>query len=155
MNRAPILMVGDLNIGQSKAIERYVAKRCSMMGSGDEEYAVIDCISEHTRDIREKWGKIRSTGGMAPSTLKDEATKKWFDVELKDWLVKLEKSLPEQVMYIYTYKYIYTYTCMNISPYTCIYVSAYMSDNNQVIFAFKIRLKLKDIVWVVQPVMRI
>jgi hypothetical protein len=49
MNRAPILMVGDLKIGQSKAIERYVAKRCNMMGNGDEEYAVIDCISEHTR----------------------------------------------------------------------------------------------------------
>lgn len=49
MNRAPILIVGDLKIGQSKAIERYVAKRCNMMGNGDEEYAVIDCISEHTR----------------------------------------------------------------------------------------------------------
>jgi glutathione S-transferase len=36
MNRAPVLVVGDMKIGQSKAIERYVAKRCDMMGSSDE-----------------------------------------------------------------------------------------------------------------------
>ena len=36
MDRAPVLSVGDMNIGQSKAIERYVAKRCNMMGSTDE-----------------------------------------------------------------------------------------------------------------------
>lgn len=36
MDRAPVLMVGDTSIGQSKAIERYVAKKCNMMGSNDE-----------------------------------------------------------------------------------------------------------------------
>jgi Glutathione S-transferase, N-terminal domain len=88
MDRAPVLQVGDVSIGQSKAIERYVAKKCNMMGNGDEvsspirglqlfplfpylnvstsmsndlischytmslipqEFAVIDCIAEHTR----------------------------------------------------------------------------------------------------------
>lgn len=51
-------------------------------------------------DIKEKWGKIRSIGGMSPSPEKDAATKKWFEEgEFKDWLIKLEKSLPEQVLY--------------------------------------------------------
>ena len=88
MDRAPVLQVGDISIGQSKAIERYVAKMCNMMGSSDEvcnsmkqatvasyhpfffvsaivseefisshsaflltiqDFAVIDCIAEHTR----------------------------------------------------------------------------------------------------------
>lgn len=50
-------------------------------------------------DIKEKWGKIRSIGGMSPSPEKDAATRKWFEEgEFKDWLVKLEKSLPEQVV---------------------------------------------------------
>lgn len=96
MNRAPILEVDGVVIGQSKAMERYVAKQCDMFGSNDEEAAVIDCVSEHVRDIKEKWGKIRMMGGMgAPTTPeKEAATKKWFESELGEWLVKLEKSLP-------------------------------------------------------------
>ena len=51
-----------------------------------------------TLDIKEKWGKIRSIGGMSPSKEKDAATSKWFEEgEFKDWLVKLENSLPKQV----------------------------------------------------------
>ena len=51
-------------------------------------------------DIKEKWGKIRSIGGMSPSKEKDAATNKWFEEgEFKDWLVKLENSLPQQVPY--------------------------------------------------------
>ena len=36
MDRAPVLQVGEMSIGQSKAIERYVAKRCNMMGANEE-----------------------------------------------------------------------------------------------------------------------
>ena len=36
MDRAPVLQVDNISIGQSKAIERYVAKKCNMMGNGDE-----------------------------------------------------------------------------------------------------------------------
>ena len=49
-------------------------------------------------DIKEKWGKIRSIAGMKPSAEKDLATKKWFEEgEFKEWLVKLENSLPPEV----------------------------------------------------------
>lgn len=97
MDRAPLLIVGNTKIGQSKAIERYVAHKCGLMGSNGEEAALIDCIAEHVRDIKEKWGKIRSIGGMGPSPEKDVAMKKWFEEgEFKEWLTKLEKSLPPQ-----------------------------------------------------------
>ena len=95
MDRAPMLVVGDTKIGQSKTIERYVANKCGLMGSNSEEAAVIDCIAENIRDIKEKWSKIRSIGGMGPNAEKDLAMKKWFEEgEFKEWLSKLEKSLP-------------------------------------------------------------
>lgn len=53
MGKLPILQVDDLKIPQSKAIERYVAKKYGMMGSTEEEYAFIDGICEHARDIGE------------------------------------------------------------------------------------------------------
>ena len=89
----PLMSVGSVKFGQSKAIERYIAKKCGMYGTNDEEAAVIDCIAEHTRDIKEKRGKI-FIGGMAPSHEKDLAIKKWYEKgELTEWLVILEKSL--------------------------------------------------------------
>ena len=85
-----------VSFGQSKAMERYIARKCGLFGSTDEESALIDCIGEHVRDIKEKWGKIRMMGGMGapPTPEKEAAIKKWFDNELAEWLVKLEKSLP-------------------------------------------------------------
>jgi hypothetical protein len=91
MDRAPILEVGAVKIGQSKTIERYIARVCKLSGSSELESAQIDCIAEHVRDIKEKYGKIRSLQGPE----KDAAMKKWFEEgELVDWLDKLEKSLP-------------------------------------------------------------
>jgi len=53
MDRAPLLKIGDdCTIGQSRAIERYIARRCNLYGSSDEEAAVIDCVVENTRDIK-------------------------------------------------------------------------------------------------------
>ena len=43
MDRAPVLQVGDVSFGQSKAIERYVAKRCNMMGENDEVSSTEKC----------------------------------------------------------------------------------------------------------------
>lgn len=95
MNRAPVLVLSpDLVIGQSKSIERYLAKKCNMLGHSDEECALIDCITENIRDIREKWGKIRSIGGMGANPEKDAAMKKFYEEgELKELLEKLDKSL--------------------------------------------------------------
>jgi hypothetical protein len=95
MDRVPIFYIDNVPLGQSKAIERFIAHRCNLMGSSDIEAAQIDCVAEHVRDIKEKWGKIRFTGGFGPNPEKDAAIKKWFEEgELTEWLVKLEKSLP-------------------------------------------------------------
>jgi Glutathione S-transferase, C-terminal domain/Glutathione S-transferase, N-terminal domain len=90
MNRVPILHVDGAVIGQSKSIDRFVAKRCNMLGSSDVEAAQIDCITEHIRDIKDKYSKAKSL----PAAEKDAAVKKFFESDLVDHLVLLEKSLP-------------------------------------------------------------
>lgn len=64
MDRVPILELedGTTTLGQSRAIERYISRRCGMMGRNESEAALIDCIAENVRDIKDKWGKIRMTG---------------------------------------------------------------------------------------------
>lgn len=54
LNRAPVLVTSDgQTIGQSKAIERYLAKQFGLMGNTLEEEAMIDCIAEHCRDVKD------------------------------------------------------------------------------------------------------
>jgi hypothetical protein len=96
MDRAPLLLVNGRQIGQSRAIERYIAAQCGMLGDDDFESAQIICVVENVKDIKEKWGKVRMTGGFAPSEEKDKAIKDFFDKDLRPWLVKLEKSIPDQ-----------------------------------------------------------
>ena len=95
LNRIPILQIDDVQIGQSKAIERYIAKKCNLMGSNDEESALIDCIAEHVRDIKERFVKVISEAGKIRSPERAAATKKWLtDGEYGQWLAKQEASLP-------------------------------------------------------------
>ena len=90
MDRAPVLVVGDVTIGQSKAIDRYVAKSVGMMGSTDLEAAQIDMIGEHVRDIKDAYQKAKGSH-------KDEALAaaqtEFVTVTLPTWLEKLEKTL--------------------------------------------------------------
>ncbi len=91
MDRVPILQVNGVVIGQSKAIERYISRRYGLYGSSVEEEALIDAVVENVRDIKDKWSKIRfSPDGPE----KEAAIAKWFGEELKEWLEKLERSLP-------------------------------------------------------------
>jgi hypothetical protein len=56
MKRAPVIVVdGKLEIGQSKTIERYLARRLGLLGSDEAEAAQIDAITEHVRDIKDKY----------------------------------------------------------------------------------------------------
>lgn len=79
MDRVPLLVVNDKIIGQSKAIERYIANKCNLMGSNDEDRGIIDCITENVRDIKDKWGKIRMLGGFGSSPEKEAAISKWLN----------------------------------------------------------------------------
>lgn len=96
MNRLPVLNVDGIIIGQSRAIERYIAQHCKLMGKDEIERALVDCITENVRDIKDRWGKVRLTGGLGKSAIKDEAVAKWFSGgELAEWLTKLDHSLPQ------------------------------------------------------------
>lgn len=96
MDRVPLLEVDGRVIGQSRAIERYIASLCGMLGKTPEDAAVIDCVAENVRDIKDKWAKIRTTGGFGPNAEKDALVEKWFaGGELSDWLRRLERSLPK------------------------------------------------------------
>lgn len=91
MDRAPLLIVGETSIGQSKSIDRFVAKTVGMFGSSDIEGAQIDMIGEHVRDIKDDYQKKKAG-------LKDEALAaaqlEFVNVGLSTWLDKLEKTLP-------------------------------------------------------------
>ena len=63
LDRAPVLVVDGTDVGQSKAIERFLARRLGLMGKDELEAGRIDCFSEHIRDIREKYQKAKSTAG--------------------------------------------------------------------------------------------
>lgn len=57
LDRAPILLVDGVAIGESKAIERFLAKRTGLMGANDVESALVDSFCEHIRDIKSNYDK--------------------------------------------------------------------------------------------------
>jgi len=93
--RAPVLLVDDQTIGQSRTIERFLAKRFGLMGSTDIEEAQIDCIAEHCRDVKD--ASIRKGFSVFNRVNSDEekATlrKEWYDSELPIMLSKVEKAV--------------------------------------------------------------
>jgi len=73
MGRAPVIVVDDkLELGQSKTIERYLARRLGLLGKNEAEAAQIDAITEHCRDIKDKYQKAK--------TDKDEKAKFFAEV---------------------------------------------------------------------------
>lgn len=61
MDRAPVVLVdGKHTIGSSKTIERYLARRLGLMGSNELEAAHIDAVTEHIRDIKDKYQKAKA-----------------------------------------------------------------------------------------------
>lgn len=91
MGRLPIFSHGDVSFGQTKAIERYVAKQLGMFGSNDAEAAQIDCTVENVRDIKQKYADCRA--GKKDEELA-AAKAKFVTEELPKWAEKLEKSIP-------------------------------------------------------------
>jgi len=85
MGRAPILVVDGVHaIPQSKTIERYLARKLGLFGATEEDGAAIDAITEHVRDIKDKYQKAKVT---------DEGKAKWFASEMPEWMGKLEKAV--------------------------------------------------------------
>lgn len=91
MNKVPILDAGPcFSLPQSKAIERYLARKFRMMGDTDEEAAIVDAIAEHVRDIHEAFRRK-----CGPSSGDESKKKEWFKKELPEFLRALEDVLPK------------------------------------------------------------
>lgn len=85
MKRAPVIIVdGKTEIGQSKTIERYLARRLGLLGSGEEEAAQIDAITEHVRDIKDKYQKAKTD---------PEEKAKYFAEVMPDFMQKMDAAI--------------------------------------------------------------
>ena len=87
MDRIPILEVDGTQIGQSKTIERYIAKRFGFVGSSAIEEAQVDMITEHIRDVKQKYND--SKAGKSGDELAAAKTG-FMATELPTWMRKIE-----------------------------------------------------------------
>jgi len=92
MGQVPFLEVDGVKIGQSKAIERFLAKRLGLAGSSDVEEAIVDQLCETVRDGKDAYQKKR---GIADEAEKKAAMEKYFAEELPEFVAKAEDSVPE------------------------------------------------------------
>jgi len=74
LGRMPVLSVGEDSIGQSAAINFYVASENGLMGSSTMEAAKIIMISEHLKELMTSYRKLVAFGAE-PS---EETLDKWF-----------------------------------------------------------------------------
>jgi glutathione S-transferase len=98
LNRAPILITpSGHTIGQSKAIERYIARKCNLMGQTSEEEAIIDCIAEHCRDVKDAAMRKRFSKFVKDRTDEDKAKDRtqWFTEDMPLLLSKIEQSVTD------------------------------------------------------------
>jgi glutathione S-transferase len=95
LGRAPLLVVDGAQIGQSKAIERFLAKKFGFMGDSDIEAAQIDCIAEHCRDVKDAQAKKGFSMFTRDKTdeEKAESKKEWYETDMPAMLEKLEKAV--------------------------------------------------------------
>ena len=80
-------------IAQSKTIERYVAKMCGFLGANEMEGAKIDAITEHVRDIKQKYQDAKK--GKKDEDLAKAKTEYLTDT-LPPFMEKLEKVVSTQ-----------------------------------------------------------
>ena len=92
IGKVPFLKVNDVVIPQSKAIERYLARRFGFMGKTEEEGALIDAFCEHILDIK--------TAYQTPRKIKDneereEALDRFFNTFLPARLQAIVESIDD------------------------------------------------------------
>mmetsp|Transcript_35504 Transcript_35504/g.42804 ORF Transcript_35504/g.42804 Transcript_35504/m.42804 type:complete len:261 (-) Transcript_35504:73-855(-) len=98
LNRAPVLVTDDgLTIGQSRAMERFLAKRFGLMGSTAGEEALIDCVTEHCRDVKDAAMRKGFSAFSRDKTEEEKlkARNEWFNVEMPTFLGKIDQMVEE------------------------------------------------------------
>ena len=96
LKRLPVLEVQGEMIGQSRAIERFVAKDLGLMGKGKIDEAKIDAICEHVRDLRDAYQKARGNPFAPPTPEIEEAMAKCEEMFGGGKLEALLKGLPHR-----------------------------------------------------------
>jgi len=91
LGKVPYLEVDGVRIGQSKAIERFLARAFGLMGATEIEGAHIDQLCETVRDIKDAYQKVR---GIKDEEEKKAGMEKWFKEDLPGLVMLAEKSLP-------------------------------------------------------------
>ncbi len=97
LGRIPVLYgPNNLVIGQSKAMERYLAKKFGFAGDTPEEEAMIDMLCEHLLDIYMVYSPLHFKKGKTPEEDADiaAAKKQFIEVELPERMKKLERTVP-------------------------------------------------------------
>jgi len=89
LNKLPFLEVDGTVIPQSKAIERFLARKYNMFGATEVEVARIDGLCEFVRDFKDAYQAVRK---LSPSE-KDAGMKQWFSETLPEKLTLLDNLL--------------------------------------------------------------
>eukprot|EP00927_Polykrikos_kofoidii_P013411 TRINITY_DN15847_c0_g1_i1.p1 TRINITY_DN15847_c0_g1~~TRINITY_DN15847_c0_g1_i1.p1 ORF type:complete len:250 (+),score=53.32 TRINITY_DN15847_c0_g1_i1:71-751(+) len=92
LGKVPVLEVDGMKLGQSKAIERYLARELGFMGATPMEAAQIDQHLENIVDFKAAYQKAKGTQGEEE---KKAALEKWFAEDMPNNLKLVEKSLPD------------------------------------------------------------
>lgn len=96
LNRLPVLTWDGIEIGQTKAIERFLAKRYGMLGTHDVETAQIEAVVEHVTDIRLAIRDIKARREKGSNEL-NEALAEFMSTEADGgamhWVSRIEKYL--------------------------------------------------------------
>jgi len=87
----PFIVDGDLKIGQSMAISRYLARKGNLLGESDDEFAASEQFVEEQNDLY----NILAGAQYAPGD-KAAAWKKAEEVQLPAHLERLEKLLGDK-----------------------------------------------------------
>jgi len=89
-HQVPVLTVnGKVQLAQSGAINRFLAKRFGLFGENDIDGAVVDGVGEQLADIRKTWYTDKQKDGAAPG----DNLKKFFDVHFPEQLDLLEANV--------------------------------------------------------------
>ena len=91
LDRLPILEHAGMSIGQSKTIERYVARDLGMYGKNMAESWRIDAFGEHVRDAKDAWAKVRGNPFAPPDDEQIAKKEKWYNEDMTKWCERLEK----------------------------------------------------------------
>lgn len=80
LGRMPVLSVGDSSIGQSAAMNYYIASENGLMGDSNLEAAQILAISEHLKELMAAW-RVLVPYGVEPTA---EVLTTWFETGATD-----------------------------------------------------------------------